>query len=214
MADQVSVENLLASPLQRQPSRTLIQVPLSLSRMDIKVLGPTAHARIRVGLDGREIDEAMLWRPTQVQKYVRGRIGNVPFAPGGDSLIHSIAITEGTAVPGTSSSGWTSMSCSTPRTVFRTVSHGMTLARVPADDSAVDVARRATLGVNPSSLRTSYDVVTNEEAVKAHTWTIIHEKSMQGMEHNTLSVGNLLGDDDDDDLGLADEESPVDVVEV
>ncbi|KAF0687455.1 Aste57867_20819 [Aphanomyces stellatus] len=253
---EVSVEALLACASlddasaflwQGNPSRTLIEVPLSLNRMDIKaskatmVLEPTAltYAFESVSVDAKSMAEAsnlMLRKPTQLQDYARGKIGNVPFAPGGDSLIQSTATSDGSGAtdrrPG--------KTLATDHMVARALTptwadeldaflipapglpHGFSrddlarLAGVPANDAAttVEPVARATVGVNPSSLlRPYYDVVADEETLKALTRTIADEKAMRGMENNTLSVENLLGDDDDDDLGLADEEPVVEVVE-
>ena len=59
-----------------------------------QVLDPMAlsYEFERVEIDDKSMAEtsnSMLRKPTQLQDYARGKIGNVPFTPGGDSLVQT-----------------------------------------------------------------------------------------------------------------------------
>ncbi|CAK4431644.1 unnamed protein product [Aphanomyces euteiches] len=232
---RVSLDEASAFLWQGEPNRTLIEIPLSINRMDIKpvkttmVLQPTdlSYAYESVSVDAKTIAETsnlMLRKPTQLQDYARGKIGNVPFTPGGDSLVQSSPADESAAigrpvkkssteelVPLTLSSTWED---ELDALLLRApgLPHGFTrddidrLAGTSTEEPLESITQE-TVGVNPSYLlKPYYDVVTDQDSLKAVTRTIADEKALLAMEaksNNTISIESLLASAaDDDDLGF------------
>ncbi|RQM28902.1 hypothetical protein B5M09_003320 [Aphanomyces astaci] len=100
---QASMDEASAFLWQGDPSRTLVEVPVSINRVDIKAVKSSmvmnamslSYEFASIAVDGQSMAETsnlMLRKPTQLQDYARGKIGNVPFTPGGDSLVTSDTI--------------------------------------------------------------------------------------------------------------------------
>ncbi|CAK4183040.1 unnamed protein product [Aphanomyces euteiches] len=232
---RVSLDEASAFLWQGEPNRTLIEIPLSINRMDIKpvkttmVLQPTdlSYAYESVSVDAKTMAETsnlMLRKPTQLQDYARGKIGNVPFTPGGDSLVQSSPADESAAigrpvkkssteelVPLALSSTWED---ELDALLLRApgLPHGFTrddidrLAGTSTEEPLESITQE-TVGVNPSYLlKPYYDVVTDQDSLKAVTRTIADEKALLAMEaksNNTISIESLLASAaDDDDLGF------------
>ncbi|CAK4642408.1 unnamed protein product [Aphanomyces euteiches] len=232
---RVSLDEASAFLWQGEPNRTLIEIPLSINRMDIKpvkttmVLQPTdlSYAYESVSVDAKTMAETsnlMLRKPTQLQDYARGKIGNVPFTPGGDSLVQSSPADESAAigrpvkkssteelVPLALSSTWED---ELDALLVRApgLPHGFTrddidrLAGTSTEEPLESITQE-TVGVNPSYLlKPYYDVVTDQDSLKAVTRTIADEKALLAMEaksNNTISIESLLASAaDDDDLGF------------
>ncbi|OQR98841.1 DEAD/DEAH box RNA helicase [Achlya hypogyna] len=233
---------------QGPPSRLLVEVPLSLHRADIMpvkstmVLNPTSlqYAFERVVHDERSMAEtsnSMLRKPTSLQEYARGKIGNVPFAPGGDSLLKTTsdaapAHDDDAALKAAKANEMLDLaqralrSANAPATEDLDallvdapgLASGLTrddvarLTRGDATASGAEAAKPAeapeTVGANPAALLQPYfQVISDEDSLRALQRSIADEKAVLAMTTNTLSIQSLLTDDDMDDVYLDEAET-------
>ncbi|ETV90481.1 hypothetical protein, variant 1 [Aphanomyces invadans] len=239
--DDVSVESLLAHAVldegsaflwQGEPSRTLVEVQVSTNPVDIKAVKSSmvmnamslTYEFASVDADGQSMAETsnlMLRKPTQLQDYARGKIGNTPFTPGGESLVQSSSVSDTTGVSAPTVKVRSTDSAATLAIAADWDAHldaflvpapglgnGLTRTDIlrhssvsPASTAAEPIARD-TVGVNPSTLlRPYYDVIADADSMHALTREIADAKALRAMDaaaNPALSVQSLLGEDDDD----------------
>ncbi|ETV69679.1 hypothetical protein H257_14698 [Aphanomyces astaci] len=237
---QASMDEASAFLWQGDPSRTLVEVPVSINRVDIKAVKSSmvmnamslSYEFASIAVDGQSMAETsnlMLRKPTQLQDYARGKIGNVPFTPGGDSLVTSDTIdpsmasrlakvyTTDPAAALAVASDW-----ETHLDAFFLPAPGLSegfthddIARLSGASSAPAVMEPSvacdTVGVNPSTLlRPYYDVVADAHSLHALTRAIADDKALRAMDvgNPALSVQSLLSAAGDDLAWGDDDEEP------
>ncbi|RHY60482.1 hypothetical protein DYB38_010263, partial [Aphanomyces astaci] len=218
---QASMDEASAFLWQGDPSRTLVEVPVSINRVDIKAVKSSmvmnamslSYEFASIAVDSQSMAETsnlMLRKPTQLQDYARGKIGNVPFTPGGDSLVTSDTIDPSTASRPSKVHTTDAAAALAVASDWEThldafflpapgLSEGFThddIARLSGASSAPAVMEPSvacdTVGVNPSTLlRPYYDVVADAHSLHALTRAIADDKALRGIVHNANMPSNV-----------------------